>query len=192
MFDKVPFLRRGVAFVLGATVLITAVDGWASGSHGGGHGEKSTIGTPGKVSDTVRTVEIKMFDNYYEPETISVNEGETVRFIVKNAGELVHEFNIGTTAMHTAHQKEMMMMVEHGALEPDKINRKMMKMDMGGGKVMEHADPNSVLLEPGKSGEVVWTFAKASAIEFACNVPGHYEAGMMGKVHFQKKPAPQS
>lgn len=131
-----------------------------------------------------------MFDNYYEPETISVNEGETVRFIVKNAGEMVHEFSIGTAAMHAAHEKEMTMMVEHGALEPDRINREKMKMDMGGGKVMEHIDPNSILLEPGKSGAVVWKFAKTSAIEFACNVPGHYDAGMMGKIHFKKKPAP--
>src|SRR3546814_18267736 len=68
---------------------------------------------------------------------------------------------------------EMMMMVEHGALEPDKINRDKMKMDMGGGKTMEHNDPNSVLLEPGETAEIVWTLTKATALEFACNVPGH-------------------
>jgi uncharacterized cupredoxin-like copper-binding protein len=81
----------------------------------------------------------------------------------------------------------MMMMVEHGALEPDKINRHMMKMDMGGGKTMEHNDPNSVLLEPGESGEIVWTFAKTAELEFACNVPGHYDAGMVGKLSVRPK-----
>jgi uncharacterized cupredoxin-like copper-binding protein len=73
-------------------------------------------------------------------------------------------------------------MVEHGVLEADKINHNMMKMDMGGGKTMEHDDPNSVLLEPGKSSEVIWKFTKATDLEFACNVPGHYESGMMGKM----------
>lgn len=50
---------------------------------------------------------------------------------------------------------------------------------------MAHDDPNSVLLEPGQPGEIVWKFTKAAALEFACNVPGHYEAGMMGRVHFK-------
>jgi len=75
-------------------------------------------------------------------------------------------------------------MVDHGALEADKINHAKMKMDMGGGKTMMHNDPNSILLEPGKTGEVIWKFSNASKIEFACNVPGHYDAGMMGKFHF--------
>jgi len=191
MFNKFSFLRQGVALTLGAMVLTSAA-AWAAGSHGGGHGEKSAIGAPGKIEEAARTIEVNMYDNYYEPEAIAVNSGETIRFVVKNVGELVHEFNIGTTAMHAAHQEEMEMMVEHGALEADKINHEMMKMDMGGGKVMGHNDPNSVLLEPGKTGEVVWKFAKASAIEFACNVPGHYDAGMTGKIQFRKMVAPQS
>jgi uncharacterized cupredoxin-like copper-binding protein len=168
-----------------ATIVLGATKAWASGSHGGSHGKMMSVGEPGKAGKASRTIEIKMFDNYYEPENISVKAGETVRFVIKNAGDFVHEFNIGTSAMHTAHQKEMMMMVEHGALMPDKINHHMMKMDMGGGKTMEHNDPNSVLLEPGKSGEVVWTFSKAGKIEFACNVPGHYDAGMMGLINFK-------
>ena len=93
----------------------------------------------------------------------------------------MHEFNIGTPAMHKGHQKEMMMMVDHGVLEADKINHDKMKMDMGGGKTMEHNDPNSALLEPGKSKEIVWKFSKAGTFEFACNVPGHYDAGMVGE-----------
>ena len=159
----------------------------AAGSHSDGHGQgtKMAIGEPGKPLNVTRTIQIKMFDNYYEPEEISVSAGETVRFVVRNIGKFVHEFNIATTKMHAAHQKEMMMMVERGALEIDKINHAMMKMNMGGGKTMEHNDPNSVLLEPGKSGELIWKFTKASALEFACNVPGHYDSGMMGKVRFK-------
>ncbi len=123
-----------------------------------------------------------MGDNFYEPESIAVKEGETVRFVVKNAGEFVHEFNIATAEMHKAHGPEMMMMVEHGVLEADKINReaaKKMQASMGHGL---HDAPNSVLLEPGKTGEVIWTFPKKTELEFACNVPGHYESGMVGKI----------
>lgn len=167
------------------SIAIGASQSWAAGSHSGGHGTKMAIGEPGKAGEATRTIEIKMLDNYYEPEAISVKAGETIRFVVKNAGEFVHEFNIGTAAMHAAHQKEMMMMMEHGALEPDKINHHMMKMDMGGGKTMEHNDPNSVLLEPGKNDEVIWKFTNAGDIEFACNVPGHYDAGMMGQIRFK-------
>jgi uncharacterized cupredoxin-like copper-binding protein len=51
---------------------------------------------------------------------------------------------------------------------------------MGG---MKHDDPNSVLVEPGKTAELTWTFTKASGLEFACNIPGHYQAGMVGKLN---------
>ena len=163
--------------------LLIASPAFAEGAHSGGHGHGNAvdIGKPGKVSATTRTITVTLRENFFEPKSISVAKGETVRFVIKNKGEFVHEFNIGTAAMHAQHQKEMMVMFEHGVLEPDKINHHMMKMDMGGGKTMEHNDPNSVLLEPGKSGEIVWTFTKAMALEFACNLPGHYQSGMVGK-----------
>lgn len=154
----------------------------AAGTHSGDHGHGMQIGEAGKASEASRTIEVTMGDNYFEPAKIPVMAGETVRFVVRNEGEFVHEFNIGSPAMHAAHQKEMIMMVEHGALQADKINHDMMKMDMGGGKTMEHHDPNAVLLEPGRSGEVIWKFAKFTDLEFACNVPGHYEAGMIGHI----------
>ena len=154
--------------------------GKASGGHG--HGGGANIGTPGKAANVTRTVTISMTDNRYSPENIEVKKGETIRFVVKNKGEFVHEFNIGTAKMHKAHRKEMMMMVEHGVLEPDKINHARMKMDMGGGKTMEHNDPNSSLLEPTKSSEIIWNFNTNAKLEFACNIPGHYESGMVGRI----------
>jgi uncharacterized cupredoxin-like copper-binding protein len=176
---------RIVTLSLSLALLVPAA--WAAGKHAGGHGHpiSGVFGEPGKAANVARTVEITMRDNFYEPEKVTVAEGETVRFVVKNAGELVHEFNIGTAHSHEEHQKEMQMMVEHGVLEADKINYERMKMDMGGGKTMEHDDPNSVLLEPGKSGEIVWKFTQAAELEFACNVPGHYHAGMVGVIHFK-------
>ena len=200
--------RPRIAAALFGIAALSISPAYAAGSHSGGHDQQTTgqmsgghmmsgdhmrddhghslgFGAPGKASEVDRTVEIVMKDTYYEPETVSVKAGETVRFRVANKGELVHEFNIGTATMHAEHQKEMMLMVDHGVLEPDKIHYDRMKMDMGGGKTMEHDDPNSVLLEPGKSGEIVWKFTKAADLEFACNIPGHYDAGMMGHIRFK-------
>lgn len=157
---------------------------FAAGSHGGGHHGASS-GEPGKASEVSRTINVQMYDNYYEPEAIQVSQGETVKFVVENKGNLVHEFNIGTPGMHEAHQAEMMMMVEHGVIQGGKLNHKMMEMDMGDGHSMKHDDPNSVLLEPGNSKEIIWKFPDKNDIEFACNVPGHYQAGMYGDVKFQ-------
>ena len=176
-----------------ALTLSVATGALAAGKHSGGHGHgnttgghghggKANIGKPGTSSEVTRTITVTMTDNRYSPEKIEVKKGETIRFVMKNKGEFVHEFNIGTAKMHKAHQKEMMMMVEHGVLEPDKINHDRMKMDMGGGKTMEHNDPNSALLEPKKSAEIIWKFDTDAELEFACNVPGHYESGMVGKI----------
>ncbi len=159
----------------------------AAGKHSGGHGHGggANIGEPGKASEISRTITVILTDNRYSSENIEIRKGETIRFALQNKGDFVHEFNIGTAKMHKAHQKEMMLMVEHGVLEPDKINYAQMKMDMGGGKTMEHNDPNSVLLEPKKSGEIVWKFSSDATLEFACNIPGHYESGMVGNISFR-------
>lgn len=154
---------------------------FAAGTHGG-HGNESHAGMPGSASNVTRTINVVMYDNYYEPEAITVKEGETIKFVIANKGELVHEFNIGTPDAHVAHAPEMQMMVDHGVLEADKINWKMaekMQKEMGHGM---HKEPNSVLLEPGKSGEIIWQFPDHADIEFACNVPGHYDAGMAGEI----------
>lgn len=184
--SKTKYLTKtAVVSMVAAASMLAMAQSWASGSHSGGHGHGAMIGQAGDPKQASRTVEIKMGDNFFEPEAITVKASETVRFKVTNGGQFVHEFNIGTAAMHAAHQKEMMMMMEHGALQPDKIDHQRMKMDMGNGKTMQHNDPNSILLEPGKSGEVVWKFSSGGQVEFACNVPGHYDAGMVGKFHFK-------
>lgn len=154
----------------------------AAGEHVGGHGGAAVIGKPGDPAQATRTIDIVMTDNAFAPDRISVRKGETVRFAIRNAGDIVHEFNIGTTAMHAAHQKEMTSMFERGVLEVDKIRRDRMKSGMGHGGAMPHDDPNSVLLEPGESTVLIWMFDTDAELEFACNVPGHYEAGMVG--HF--------
>lgn len=137
------------------------------------------VGDPAKAD---RTINIVMYDNYFDPESLSIKPGETVRFVVENQGNLVHEFNIGTASSHEAHQKEMMMMVQHGVIQGGKLNHDRMQMDMGHGQTMMHDEPGSVLLEPGQTQELVWQFPEQGSLEFACNVPGHYQAGMYGEI----------
>jgi len=152
-------------------------DGHSAGGHG--HGASADIGTPGGTPS--RTISVVMYDNYYEPENISVAHGETVKFVVKNAGEFVHEFNINTPAEHVAHAPMMEMMFEMGMIEADKINRAAMQASKGSGHDMSHDEANSVLMEPGETREVVWTFNTNSDLQFACNIPGHDDSGMAGE-----------
>jgi uncharacterized cupredoxin-like copper-binding protein len=160
------------------------------GNHGGDHhGKSSDIGMPGKAADVTRTITITMQDNYFEPEEIAVKAGETVKFKIVNKGELLHEFGLGTAESHAAHQKMMATMMDHGMIEADRINHERMKMDHGPGQgQMDHMhgpESGSVLVEPGKSIEMVWKFTKPMKLEFACNIPGHYESGMTGPLSVQ-------
>ena len=143
------------------------------------------IGSKGNVNDVSRVIKVVMYDNYYEPSSFQINVGETIKFEVENAGELVHEFNIANKMMHMKHQPEMEKMVENEILFADSIDKdkmkKMAKMD----KSMGHSHSNSVLLEPKQKGNIIWKFDNAINIEVACNVPGHYQAGMIAKVNIK-------
>ena len=140
------------------------------------------IGEKGKLSEVNRTIEIKMYDNYFEPSKIIVKKGETIKFFVSNYGELVHEFNIATKEMHIKHQPEMMKMVENQILLADKIDKKKMKEMAKKDHSMAHSHSNSVLLEPNQSAELIWKFSYDKNLEAACNVPGHYEVGMVANI----------
>ena len=140
------------------------------------------IGEKGNPNDVDRIIYIKMYDNYYEPNLIKIQKGETIKFVVQNLGEMVHEYNIATKEMHIKHQPEMQKLVEHGILLVDKIDmekmKKMSKMDHS----LSHSHSNSVIVEPKKTGEIIWKFSKNASLEIACNVPGHYETWMVGKI----------
>ena len=140
------------------------------------------IGEKGKLSEVNRTVEIKMYDNYFEPNEIKIKKGEIIKFIVSNYGELVHEFNIATKEMHIKHQPEMMKMVENQILLADKIDKKKMKEMAKKDHSMAHSHSNSVLLEPNEIGEIIWKFSTNTNLKAACNVPGHYEIGMVADI----------
>jgi len=140
------------------------------------------IGTKGKESEVSRTIKVVMYDNYYEPSSFQIKSGETIKFEVENAGMLVHEFNIANKMMHMKHQPEMMKMVENEILLADSIDKEKMKKMAKIDKAMAHSHSNSVLLEPKQKGEIIWKFDNAINIEVACNVPGHYQVGMIAKV----------
>jgi uncharacterized cupredoxin-like copper-binding protein len=134
----------------------------ASGDHPGGHepDNYAEIGTPGSNAAVDRTVSIEMNDEMrFVPDNITVKQGETIRFLLKNVGKIEHEFVLGTEKDLQAHYEMMQKYPE-----------------------MEHQDPSMVRVDPDKVGEVVWHFTRAGKIDFACLMPGHFEAGMKGAV----------
>ena len=143
------------------------------------------IGSKGNENDISRVIKVIMYDNYYEPSSFQINSGETIKFEVENAGELVHEFNIANKMMHIKHQPEMEKMVENEILFADSIDKNKMKKMAKIDKSMGHSHSNSVLLEPKQKGNIIWRFDNAVNIEIACNVPGHYQIGMIAKVNIK-------
>jgi len=150
---------------------------WAAPAH------TYDFGQPAAAAKATRSVEVVMGDMSFTPKNIEIKAGETVRFVLVNKGQLLHEFNLGDAVMHAKHQQEMLQMQQSGMLTPTGMKEmdhgSMAGMDHG---AMKHDDPNSILVEPGKTAELIWTFTKATRLEFACNIPGHYQAGMVGKL----------
>ena len=140
------------------------------------------IGSKGNLNEVNRIVKVVMYDNYYEPSSFKIKAGETIKFELVNAGELVHEFNIANKMMHMKHQPEMEKMVESEILFADSIDKNKMKKMAKINKSMGHSHSNSVLLEPKQKGYIIWKFDNAINIEVACNIPGHYQVGMIAKV----------
>ena len=115
--------------------------------------EQKAWGIAGDAKAVKRTIAIAMSDNMrFSPASIEVNQGDTVRLTLTNTGQVMHELVIGT-------QKEL---AEHAAL---------MKRF-----------PNMAHVPPGKTGEIIWTFNRPGDFDFACLLPGHFEAGMVGKI----------
>lgn len=160
-----------------ALTFALAVPAFAAGSHDGGHDEghadthaEMMIGMPGDPSKVDRTIDVIMRETddgemIFEPKALEIAKGETILFNIMNKGELEHEFVLDTIDGNAEHKEAMA------------------KMDM------EHDDPNSVRLDEGGTGEVIWTFANEGTFEFACLIPGHYESGMHGPITVGEKVA---
>ena len=130
-----------------------------------GHGHRTfAAGVPGDPKKPARSVEISMTETgdgklLYSPDRIEVRRGEQIRFVLKNAGKLDHEFMLDSIANNAKHKVAM-------EKNPD----------------MEHDDPNGKRLASQRSSDLIWRFTKSGTFEFACLIPGHYEAGMRGIV----------
>jgi uncharacterized cupredoxin-like copper-binding protein len=150
---------RNALLVL-ATALFAAAAA-AEGNHAGGQGhDDSAIGQPGLAAKANRTVRVVMDDTMrVTPASITVIQGETIRFVVSNAGKVKHEFVLGTEKELNEHYEQMKKFPQ-----------------------MEHADSNMATVAPGQTGEVIWHFTRAGPVSFACLYPGHYGAGMKGLI----------
>ena len=178
-----PVLTAAVAAVLMA--LVPAAFGHGEGGHGKpkavdySKAEEMPFGKAGNPKRAGRTIRIGMHDTmrfvaaghgratdvqpgnppHSMPADIVVKRGETVRFLVRNDGKVMHEMVIGT----------MKDLKEHAELMRKFPN-------------MEHDEPYMAHVAPGKEGELVWQFTKAGEFHYACLIPGHMEAGMIAKI----------
>ena len=126
-------------------------------------GEQLDFGRVGKSAETVREVVVEMTDRFrFKPSKLTVKRGETVRLVFRNGGALLHEWIIGMPEE----------IKKHAALMRRFPN-------------MEHDDPHNVHVPPGEQRELVWQFNRSGTFEFACLLPGHFEAGMKGIVEVQ-------
>ena len=154
---------------LGAALLAAALALAAPSvlAHGDQHQMRAAISTDehafgreGDPRQVTRTITIEMSDAMrYSPSQIQVRQGDTIRFIVKNKGKILHEIILGS----------MDELLAHGA---------MMKQYPG----MEHDGPYMAHVKPGGRQEMVWQFTKSGEFHYGCLIPGHLEAGMLGKI----------
>ena len=137
---------------------------WADpGHHGCDHGPEAAYGRLGDPARGGRVVQVTMGETetgmVFAPSRIEVRQGEQIQFVLRNGGELEHELVIGTVGANREHAEAMAAHLD-----------------------MAHEDPNAKRLRPKTSGVLRWQFTQAGAFEYACLIPGHREAGMVGTV----------
>ncbi|WP_084649280.1 cupredoxin domain-containing protein [Saccharospirillum impatiens] len=121
-------------------------------------------GQPGMEHAIDRIIKVEASDQMrFNSEDLAVQPGETVRFVITNSGQLPHEFVIDSVEGNADHRETMM-------------------ETMADGGMMVHDDPNAVSIAPGETSELTWLFTDTGTFEAACNIPGHYEAGMTTEI----------
>jgi uncharacterized cupredoxin-like copper-binding protein len=138
--------------------------GDAHGGHVGSHAARSfEAGEPGDATEPHRTIEIVMREGdgsmSFGPDRVEAKAGEQIKFVIRNEGQLDHELLIDSFANNQKHKAEM-------EKHPE----------------MDHEEANGARLKPSARKELIWRFTKAGTFEFACLIPGHYEAGMKGVI----------
>lgn len=128
--------------------------------------ETFAFGRPGTEQEVTRVIKIRALDNHFDPKSVTVIRGTTVKFIVTDVGKLSHEFVLGDGNEQEAHEKEM--------------------KSMGDMPMADEA--NGIDLNSGQTKTLIWTFTQDGVIEYACHSLGHFDAGMIGTVVV--RPAP--
>jgi uncharacterized cupredoxin-like copper-binding protein len=122
------------------------------------HGKMaSAVGMPAPTEQATQTVKVSLSDDMkmqFSP-ALNIKQGDIVRFVVTNTGQIPHEFSIGSIDEQDKHRAMMRSM-------PD----------------MQHSDGTTVTLQAGETAELGWHFMGQNFVEFSCNIPGHAEAGM--------------
>ena len=165
--NKLITVTAGIVFLASGSVI--AGSGESGHQHeemkGHAHSMASLAGLPGKEENVSRVIEVRADDSMrFTHEPFNIQDGETIRFVVTNKGEVPHEFAIGTKDEHVDHGKMMM-------------NNPTMHHGPGG---------NAITVKPGETQVLIWKFENAWQIEVACNIPGHYQAGMHSSVKIEE------
>jgi uncharacterized cupredoxin-like copper-binding protein len=156
---------RSIIYAICACAFVALmIDKAVAGAGAPGHSHAAfSAGEPGDPKKPSRPVQVTMRESdgkmMFIPDRVEVRRGEQIKFILRNNGELDHEFILASTADNLKHAEDMKRF-------PD----------------MEHDDPNGKRLAPKKTDEIVWRFTKPGEFEFGCLIPGHREAGMLGTV----------
>lgn len=149
--------------LLALTLGLATTTAFAAGEHAGSHVAVSD-------ADIDRTIRFEAGDMWFDPEALEIAPGETIRFEIINTGNIEHEFVIGDAKAQETHRE---MMQEMGGSHGD-------------GHEGHGGEMPAVTIAPGKTAELVWTAPQVvDGLEYACNIPGHYEAGMSGNIDFQ-------
>jgi uncharacterized cupredoxin-like copper-binding protein len=155
--------RGGIAIVVGSLLSATVWAGQGPAGHSHGHGESFSAGEPADPRQPSRIIQVTMGESdgkmLFVPARLEISKGGQVKFMLRNDGELDHEFVLANTAENREHADAMKM-------HPDRA----------------HADANSRQIGPKTTSEMAWKFTRAGEFEYACLIPGHREAGMVGTI----------
>lgn len=150
-------------------------EGHDHGGHAHGGGQDFAFGRAAPGASPDRTVEIVARDTMsYDPATVAVESGEVVRFVVRNKGQLRHSFTLGSPRYQRRHEQEM--------------------QDMAAAEIAGHMqdNPNGVVVAPGGTKTLTWRFERGGPVQFACHIPGHFQAGMKGRIRLRPSVAETS
>lgn len=158
---KMTLSVMGIALLLGASVTFAHEDAHKKKApFSAAQLAETPFGKAGHPKRVTRTVTITMSDKMrYTPDSLAIKRGETIRFVVKNGGKIMHELVLGNL-------KELKEHAELMKKFPD----------------MEHDEPYMAHVASGKSEVIVWQFTQSGEFYFGCLIPGHFEAGMSGKI----------